>query len=117
MTDADPRPPDRRATLEALLALAPGHAHGRIRLLQQMGQIPRIVGKVRDTDAGRHGDFLLAEHQCPAGTGLVRALHLVLELAAAGLFWQDITRCHEVPEAMRKKVIARIEALAKEWTR
>lgn len=40
---------------------------------------------------------------------------MILELAAAGLFWQDITRCHEVPEAMRKKVIARLEALAKEW--
>lgn len=40
---------------------------------------------------------------------------LILELAAAGLFWQDITRCHEVPAAMRKKVIARLEALAKEW--
>lgn len=41
---------------------------------------------------------------------------MILELAATGLFWQDITRCHEVPEAMRKKIIARIEALAKEWT-
>jgi len=40
---------------------------------------------------------------------------MILELAAAGLFWQDITRCHEVPEVMRKKVIARLEALAKEW--
>ena len=40
---------------------------------------------------------------------------MILELAAAGLFWQDITRCHEMPEAMRKKVIARLEALAKEW--
>lgn len=42
---------------------------------------------------------------------------MILELAAAGLFWQDITRCHVMPEAMRKKVIARIEALAKEWTK
>lgn len=42
---------------------------------------------------------------------------MILELAAAGLFWQDITRCHEVPEAMRKKIIARLEVLAKEWTR
>ena len=41
---------------------------------------------------------------------------MILELAAAGLFWQDITRCHEMPQAMRKKVIARIEALAKDWT-
>jgi AcrR family transcriptional regulator len=41
---------------------------------------------------------------------------MILELAAAGLFWQDITRCHEVPETMRKKIIARLEALAKEWT-
>jgi AcrR family transcriptional regulator len=42
---------------------------------------------------------------------------MILELAAAGLFWQDITRCHEIPEPMRKKVIARIEALAKDWTK
>ena len=42
---------------------------------------------------------------------------MILELASAGLFWQDITRCHDMPEAIRKKVIARIEALAKEWTK
>ena len=42
---------------------------------------------------------------------------MILELAAAGLFWQDITRCHVMPDAMRKKVIARIETLAKEWTK
>jgi len=42
---------------------------------------------------------------------------MLLELASAGLFWQDITRCHVMPDAMRKKVIARIEALAKEWTK
>lgn len=42
---------------------------------------------------------------------------MILELAAAGLFWQDITRCHVMPDAMRKKVIARLEALAKEWTK
>ncbi|MGH8110284.1 MAG: TetR/AcrR family transcriptional regulator [Arenimonas sp.] len=41
---------------------------------------------------------------------------MILELAAAGLFWQDITRCQEIPEPMRKKIIARLETLAKEWT-
>lgn len=41
---------------------------------------------------------------------------MIIELAAAGLFWQDITRCHVMPDVMRKKVIARLEALAKEWT-
>lgn len=40
---------------------------------------------------------------------------LILEMAAAGLFWMDITRCHDVPPATRKKIVARLEALAKEW--
>ncbi|MGD9842560.1 MAG: TetR/AcrR family transcriptional regulator [Steroidobacteraceae bacterium] len=41
---------------------------------------------------------------------------MILELAAAGVFWQDITRCHVMDEVVRKKVIARLEKLAKEWT-
>jgi AcrR family transcriptional regulator len=41
---------------------------------------------------------------------------LILELAAAGLFWQDITRCHEISPQLRSKVVARLEALAKQWS-
>jgi AcrR family transcriptional regulator len=42
---------------------------------------------------------------------------MILELAAAGLFWQDITGCHAFPVAMRKKISARLEALAKDWAK
>jgi AcrR family transcriptional regulator len=42
---------------------------------------------------------------------------IILELAAVGLFWQDITRCHEFPPAIRKKISTRLEALAKEWAK
>jgi AcrR family transcriptional regulator len=42
---------------------------------------------------------------------------IILELAAAGLFWQDITRCHEFPPTIRKKIATRLEALAKEWVK
>lgn len=41
---------------------------------------------------------------------------MILELAAAGLFWQGVTNCQEMDKALREKVIARLEKLAKEWT-
>lgn len=41
---------------------------------------------------------------------------MILELAAAGLFWQDVTRCQKMDDALRQKIIARLEKLAKEWT-
>ncbi len=40
---------------------------------------------------------------------------LIVELAAAGLFWMDITRCHEFPPAIRKKIVARLEVMAQQW--
>jgi AcrR family transcriptional regulator len=42
---------------------------------------------------------------------------LIIELAASGLLWQDITGCYELPMAIRKKIVARLEALAKEWAK
>ncbi len=41
---------------------------------------------------------------------------LIIELAASGLLWQDITGCHELSAAIRKKIVARLETLAKEWS-
>jgi AcrR family transcriptional regulator len=41
---------------------------------------------------------------------------LIIELAASGLFWQDITGCYQLPAAIRKKIVARLEVLAKEWS-
>lgn len=42
---------------------------------------------------------------------------MILELAAAGLFWQDVTRCQELDGELREKLISRLEKLAKEWTK
>lgn len=39
----------------------------------------------------------------------------VLRLAAGGLFWTDVFGCTEIPDAQRARIVARIEALAREW--
>jgi AcrR family transcriptional regulator len=49
-------------------------------------------------------------------TGTPKEVNLmILELAAAGLFWQGITRCQVMDETIRKKIIVRLEKLANEW--
>lgn len=40
----------------------------------------------------------------------------ILRLAAEGLFWSEFFGCAEVPPEQRARVIARMEALAREWS-
>lgn len=41
----------------------------------------------------------------------------VLRLAAEGLFWSEFFGCSEVPAEQRDNVLARMEQLAREWSR
>jgi AcrR family transcriptional regulator len=68
---------------------------------------PDMLKPIRDYHDQRYGEL----------KGTPRDINcLILELAAAGMFWMDITRCHEFTPVMRKKIIARLENLAKEWS-
>ena len=40
----------------------------------------------------------------------------ILRLAAEGLFWSEFFGCSEVPAEHRERLIARMEALAREWS-
>lgn len=40
----------------------------------------------------------------------------ILRLAAEGLFWSEFFGCAEVPPEQRARVVARMEALAREWS-
>ncbi len=40
----------------------------------------------------------------------------ILRLAAEGLHWSELFGCNEVPEEVRAALVARMEALAREWS-
>jgi AcrR family transcriptional regulator len=40
----------------------------------------------------------------------------ILRLAAEGLFWSEFFACSEVPPEQRARLLARLEALAREWS-
>jgi AcrR family transcriptional regulator len=68
---------------------------------------PELMQPIRDYHQERYGEL----------KGTPRDINcLILEMAAAGIFWMDITRCHEFTPAIRKKLVARLETLAKDWT-
>jgi AcrR family transcriptional regulator len=76
-------------------------------MLSAVTHDPELLEPVRQMHAERFNEL----------RGTAREVDcLILELAAAGLFWQDITRCHEISPALRGKVVARLEALAKQWS-
>lgn len=43
-------------------------------------------------------------------------LRAILRLAAEGLFWSEFFGCAEVPPEQRARLVARLEALAREWS-
>jgi AcrR family transcriptional regulator len=43
-------------------------------------------------------------------------LRAILRLAAEGLFWSEFFGCSEVPPEQRARLVARLEALAREWS-
>lgn len=40
----------------------------------------------------------------------------ILRLAAEGLFWSEFFGCSEIPPEQRQRVVAELEALAREWS-
>lgn len=42
--------------------------------------------------------------------------HLLLRLAADGLFWLELFRCYELPAEARSRLIQMMEQLARDWT-